>query len=99
MNSENNKRAKRGLGALLGTEISLDGKKVSVLSVEIEKIKFSRFQPRTVINDEKLDELKEKNSADPLLMLSILNALSVGIASSNLTASAYDSYLSPAFVL
>ena len=59
MNSENNKRAKRGLGALLGTEISLDGKKVSVLSVEIEKIKFSRFQPRTVINDEKLDELKE----------------------------------------
>ena len=59
MNSENNKRAKRGLGALLGTEISIDGKKVSVLSVEIEKIKFSRFQPRTVINDEKLDELKE----------------------------------------
>ena len=59
MNSENNKRAKRGLGALFGTEISLDGKKVSVLSVEIEKIKFSRFQPRTVINDEKLDELKE----------------------------------------
>ena len=59
MNSENNKRAKRGLGALLGTEISLDGKKVSVLSVEIEKIRFSRFQPRTVINDEKLDELKE----------------------------------------
>ena len=59
MNSENNKRAKRGLGALLGTEISLDGKKVSVLSVGIEKIKFSRFQPRTVINDEKLDELKE----------------------------------------
>ena len=59
MNSENNKKAKRGLGALLGTEISLDGKKVSVLSVEIEKIKFSRFQPRTVINDEKLDELKE----------------------------------------
>ena len=55
MNSENNKRAKRGLGALLGTEISIDGKKVSVLSVEIEKIKFSRFQPRTVINDEKLD--------------------------------------------
>ena len=50
MNSENNKRAKRGLGALLGTEISIDGKKVSVLSVEIEKIKFSRFQPRTVIN-------------------------------------------------
>jgi ParB family chromosome partitioning protein len=59
VNSENNKRAKRGLGALLGTEISIDGKKVSVLSVEIEKIKFSRFQPRTVINDEKLDELKE----------------------------------------
>ena len=59
MNSENNKRAKRGLGALLGTEISIDGKKVSVLSVEIEKIKFSRFQPRTVINDEKLAELKE----------------------------------------
>ena len=41
MNSENNKRAKRGLGALLGTEISIDGKKVSVLSVEIEKIKFT----------------------------------------------------------
>ena len=72
MNSENNKRAKRGLGALLGTEISIDGKKVSVLSVEIEKIKFSRFQPRTVINDEKLDELKEsilsQGSIQPLIV-------------------------------
>ena len=53
----------------------------------------------SVIGRDLCNELKEKNSADPLLMLSILNALSVGIASSNLTASAYDSYLSPAFVL
>ena len=59
MTTEQEKRSKRGLGALLGTEIKLDGKKVNVLSVEIDKINFSRFQPRTVINDEKLEELKE----------------------------------------
>ena len=59
MTTEHEKRSKRGLGALLGTEIKLDGKKVNVLSVEIDKINFSRFQPRTVINDEKLEELKE----------------------------------------
>jgi len=59
MTTEQEKRTKRGLGALLGTEIKLDGRKVNVLSVEIDKINFSRFQPRTVINDEKLEELKE----------------------------------------
>ena len=45
MTTEHEKRSKRGLGALLGTEIKLDGKKVNVLSVEIDKINFSRFQP------------------------------------------------------
>ena len=55
MTTEQDKKPKRGLGALLGTEIKLDGKKVNVLSVEVDKIKFSRYQPRTVINDEKLD--------------------------------------------
>ena len=59
MTTEQDKKPKRGLGALLGTEIKLDGKKVNVLSVEVDKIKFSRYQPRTVINDEKLEELKE----------------------------------------
>ena len=52
MTTEQDKKPKRGLGALLGTEIKLDGKKVNVLSVEVDKIKFSRYQPRTVINDE-----------------------------------------------
>ena len=41
MTTEQEKRTKRGLGALLGTEIKLDGKKVNVLSVEIDKINFS----------------------------------------------------------
>ena len=59
MTTEQDKRPRRGLSALLGTEIKLDGKKVNVLNVEIEKIKFSRYQPRSVIDDEKLDELKE----------------------------------------
>ena len=59
MTTEQDKKPKRGLGALLGTEIKLDGRKVNVLSVEVDKIKFSRYQPRTVINDEKLEELKE----------------------------------------
>lgn len=59
MTTDQDKKPKRGLGALLGTEIKLDGKKVNVLSVEVDKIKFSRYQPRTVINDEKLEELKE----------------------------------------
>ena len=58
MTTDQDKKPKRGLGALLGTEIKLDGKKVNVLSVEVDKIKFSRYQPRTVINDEKLEELK-----------------------------------------
>ena len=35
MTTEQEKRTKRGLGALLGTEIKLDGKKVNVLSVEL----------------------------------------------------------------
>ena len=40
MTTEQDKKPKRGLGALLGTEIKLDGKKVNVLSVEVDKIKF-----------------------------------------------------------
>ena len=59
---EQDKKPKRGLSALLGTEIKLDGKKVNVLSVEVDKIKFSRYQPRTVTNDEKLEELKRVNN-------------------------------------
>ena len=80
MNEENNKTLKRGLGALLGEE-SVSKKSANASSVDIDKISLSRFQARTDISDESLEELTASIRSQGVIQPLIVRKTSAGILS------------------
>ena len=58
----------RGLDAIFATEnVELVTDNDKVLEISLEEIKKNPYQPRTIFNEEKLDELKESIEKNGLL--------------------------------
>ena len=77
MNEENNKTLKRGLGALLGEE-GASKKSANASSVDLHKISLSRFQARTDISDESLEELTASIRSQGVIQPLIVRKTSAG---------------------
>ena len=77
MNEENNKTLKRGLSALLGEE-NASKKNANTSSVDVDKISLSRFQARTDISDESLEELTASIKSQGVIQPLIVRKTSVG---------------------
>ena len=77
MNEENKKTLKRGLGALLGEE-SVSKKSANASSVDVDKISLSRFQARTDISDESLEELTASIRSQGVIQPLIVRKTSAG---------------------
>ena len=58
----------KGLDAIFATEnIAIDESKDTVVEIKLEEIKQNPYQPRTIFNEEKLNELKESIEKNGLL--------------------------------
>ena len=77
MNEENNKTLKRGLGALLGEE-NASKKNTNASSADVDKISLSRFQARTDISDESLEELTASIRSQGVIQPLIVRKTSTG---------------------
>ena len=77
MNEENNRTLKRGLSALLGEENS-SKKSANASSVNVDKISLSRFQARTDISDESLEELTASIRSQGVIQPLIVRKTSAG---------------------
>ena len=77
MNEENNKTLKRGLSALLGEENS-PRKSANASSVNVDKISLIRFQARTDISDESLEELTASIRSQGVIQPLIVRKTSAG---------------------